>query len=34
MELVQLHRIILMGGEIDLFVGRYGGGGGGGVNYH
>lgn len=25
MELVQLHRIILMGGEIDLFVGRYGG---------
>lgn len=29
MELVQLHRIILMGGEIDLFVGRYGG-----VNYH
>lgn len=31
MELVQLHRIILMGGEIDLFVGRYGG---GGVNYH
>lgn len=30
MELVQLHRIILMGGEIDLFVGRYGG----GVNYH
>lgn len=29
MELVQLHRIILMGGEIDLFVGRYGGGGGG-----
>lgn len=31
MELVQLHRIILMGGEIDLFVGRYGE---GGVNYH
>lgn len=30
MELVQLHRIILMGGEIDLFVGRYEGGGRGG----
>lgn len=32
MQLVQLHRIILRGGEIDLFVGRWGG--EGEVNYH